>query len=86
MSTQQRERPATAPLEVRGVPNGAALAAYLAAGIGTFAMGLVVLLNEMGLLAVPALYAPAGGVSGRTTLAMVVWLLAWVVLHARWKH
>jgi hypothetical protein len=53
MATLERERLANVPLEVRGVPNGAALAAYLAAGIGAFAMGLVVLLNEMELLTVP---------------------------------
>lgn len=66
-------------------PNGAALAAFLAAGIGGFAMGLIVILNETGVFEAPVLYEPAGGVSGRTTLAVVVWLIAWAVLHARWK-
>jgi hypothetical protein len=66
--------------------NGAALASYLAAGIGAFAVGAVVILNEAGLFAAPALYAPAGGVSGRTTLAVAIWLAAWVVLHRRWKN
>jgi hypothetical protein len=65
--------------------NGAAMAAMLGAGIGAFAMGAVVLLNEAGLFTVPALYAPAGGVTGRTALATLVWLIAWGVLHARWK-
>ena len=65
--------------------NGAAMAAGLAAGIGSFAMGAFVLLNEAGLFAAPALYGPAGGVTGRTTFATIVWLLAWSVLHARWK-
>ncbi len=67
------------------VANGAAMAAGLAAGIGSVAMGVVVLLNEAGVFAAPALYGPAGGVSGRTTLAVIIWLIAWVVLHARWK-
>lgn len=67
------------------VPNGAALAAFLAAGIGAAAMGAFVLLNEAGVFAAPSLYGPAGGVSGRTTFAVVVWLAAWGVLHARWK-
>ena len=67
------------------VVNGAPLAAFLAAGIGAFAMGLVVILNETGLFAAPALYAPAGGVSGRTTFSVLIWLAAWVVLHNRWK-
>jgi hypothetical protein len=62
------------------------VASILAAGIGAFAMGLVVLLNEAGLFAAPALYAPAGGVTGRTTLAALVWLAAWAVLHARWRR
>lgn len=65
--------------------NGSAMAALLAGGIGAFAMGAVVLLNEAGIFAAPALYAPAGGVSGRTTLATIVWLIAWAVLHDRWK-
>ena len=65
--------------------NGSAMAAFLGGGIGAFAMGAVVLLNEAGIFAAPTLYAPAGGVSGRTTLATIVWLVAWVVLHNRWK-
>ena len=60
--------------------NGSAMAALLGGGIGAFAMGAVVLLNEAGLFAAPTLYAPAGGVSGRTTLATIVWLIAWAVL------
>jgi hypothetical protein len=67
------------------VANGAAMAAVLGAGIGSFAIGAFVLLNEAGLFAAPALYGPAGGVTGRTTFATIVWLLAWGVLHARWN-
>ena len=68
------------------VANGAALAAVLAAGIGAFAVGFIVILNETGLFAAPAVYEPAGGVSGRTTLAAVIWLIAWAVLHRRWNN
>ncbi len=68
------------------VPNGPSLAAFLAAGIGAFALGFVVVLNEVGLFSPPALYAPAGGVSTRTTIAALVWLIAWVALHNRWKE
>lgn len=67
------------------LPNGAALAASVAAGVGAFAMGLISLLNAVGALPVPALYGPAGGVTGRTTLAVLVWLVAWAVLHRRWR-
>jgi hypothetical protein len=65
--------------------NGSAMAALLGGGIGALAMGAVVLLNEAGIFAAPTLYAPAGGVSGRTTVATIVWLIAWAVLHNRWK-
>ena len=64
--------------------NGAAVAAFLAGGIGAFAMGLFVILNEAGVFVAPTLYGPAGGVSGRTTLAVAAWLIAWAVLHRRW--
>lgn len=83
-------RSAIAAVESRAQPsvvlaNGGAIAAFLAAGIGAFAVGVFVVLNEAGVFAAPALYAPAGGVSGRTTLAVLVWLVAWAVLHARWR-
>jgi hypothetical protein len=68
------------------IANGAALAAVMAAGVGAFAVGLVVIINEAGLFSVPALYRPAGGVSGRTTLAAVIWLIGWAVLHGRWRN
>jgi len=67
------------------IANGAALASFLAAGIGAFAVGFLVIVNEAGLFAAPALYGPAGGVSGRMTFATVIWLIGWAVLHWRWK-
>ena len=72
--------------QLRGeLANGAALASFLAAGIGAFALGVIVILNEAGLFSVPALYGPAGGLSGRTTLAVAIWLVAWTALHRRWN-
>jgi hypothetical protein len=65
--------------------NGAAMAAYLAAGVGAFAMGLFVILNETGVFAAPGLYGPAGGASGRTTFAVIAWLVARFLLHRRWS-
>ena len=41
------------------VPNGGALAAFLAAGIGALGLGLVVFLNELGVFEVPAIYGPS---------------------------
>lgn len=75
------------PIQTAASPeaNGGAMAAFLGAGIGAFAMGAIVLCNEAGIFAAPAVYAPAGGVSGRTTLATAVWLIAWGLLQNRWK-
>jgi hypothetical protein len=58
----------------------------MAAGIGAFMLGLLVIANEAGVFAAPAIYDPAGGLSGRSTLALVVWLIAWVILHFRWRN
>ena len=82
-----KEFPQPSPLSAgsENTTNGVAMAAFLAAGIGAFALGLIVLLNEMGVFTAPTLYGPAGGVSGRTTIAVVVWLIAWAVVHFRWK-
>jgi hypothetical protein len=62
------------PATTSETANGAALASFLAAGIGAFAMGVVAILNEAGIFAAPSLSVAAGGVSGRTTLAVVAWL------------
>ncbi|HUF25412.1 MAG TPA: hypothetical protein VMM18_00420 [Gemmatimonadaceae bacterium] len=87
MTTAEMERVAAfGRVENDQLPNGPAWAALLSAGIGAFATGLIVVLNEIGLFTAPALYAPAGGVSGRTTFAVLIWLVAWAVLHARWKE
>jgi hypothetical protein len=67
-------------------PNGALWAAILASGVGGFAVGVVVILNEAGIFSAPTLYGPAGGVSGRTTIAAAIWLLSWAVLHVRWRN
>lgn len=85
MVTTGRQREAAAPRARQDTANGAALASFLGAGIGAFAMGFFVILNEAGLFAAPGLYAPAGGVSGRTAFATAVWLIAWGVLHRRWS-
>lgn len=66
--------------------NGPIWAAIMASGIGSFAVGLVVILNEVGLPLAPSLYPPSGGVSGRTTIAALIWIASWVILHRRWRH
>jgi hypothetical protein len=49
------------------------------------AVGLMVILIESGIYSAPTLYGPAVGVSGRTTIAAVIWLVSWAVLHRLWR-
>jgi hypothetical protein len=69
------------------IPNGAAAAAVLSAGIGCFAVSLCGWLGD----ALPALghffdfYHPTGPLSGVTTTAIVVWLLSWFILSRAWQ-
>jgi hypothetical protein len=66
--------------------NGSAMAAFMGGGIGAFVLGLVVFLNETGAVSLPVLYAPAGGLSTRVALGVVLWLVAWGILHSRWRN
>lgn len=66
--------------------NGSAMAAFLGGGIGAFLLGLVVFLSETGAVSLPVLYAPAGGLSTRVAVAVALWLVAWGILHSRWKN
>lgn len=77
--------PANTHVPERASPHGPGLAAVLAAGIGALAMGLFVIANEAGVYAAPSIYGPAGGLSGRSTFAVITWLVAWAVLHRRWR-
>jgi len=67
--------------------NGLASAALLAGGIGAFAVGLMTVLVE----ASPAIKTaftfvkPAGPLSGKTTIAVIIWLIAWALLGNLWK-
>lgn len=65
--------------------NGMAMAAVLAASIGSFLLGLIVFLSATDWISIPALYQPSGGVSGRTTLAVILWGFSWGMLHQRWN-
>jgi protein-S-isoprenylcysteine O-methyltransferase Ste14 len=86
MSTTPAPGSGSAPPTDSAAPtNGAAMAAFVAAGIGAFALGSAVLLHEAGIFSAPAIYAPAGGVSGRTTVGVLAWLSAWVLLHRSWR-
>src|SRR3712207_7367105 len=69
------------------LPNGPAAAAMLAAGVGCVALGLLVTLTAASVFVEEAMvfYEPVGSLSGKTTLAVVIWLVVWVVLNSRLK-
>ena len=70
------------------VPNGPAWAAILAAGTGCAVFGVIVDLAEASKAISNALnfYDPTGDLSGKTAVAVVIWIIVWAVLHARWKN
>ena len=65
---------------------GKALAAMVAAGVGSAALGVLTTLAELspGLKNVLNFYDPVGPLSGKTTVAVVIWLIAWYALARRW--
>ena len=68
--------------------NGIAAAAILAAGIASFSFGLVVCLSE-NIKAVEKFLTfsrPVGALSGKTDVALAVWLVSWFILTVMWKR
>ena len=74
-------------IEERRIPNGPAAAAFLGGGIGAFAVGLMTTLSEASTAISSKLsfVAPVGPLSGKTTIAVIIWLIAWAVLGNMWK-
>jgi hypothetical protein len=67
--------------------NGAGAAAVLAAGIGSFSLGLLdVIADKVPLIKTwMNFYNPTGPLSGVTTCAIFTWLAAWAILQLRWR-
>jgi uncharacterized membrane protein YdcZ (DUF606 family) len=70
-------------------PNGPVAAALLAGGIGSAVLGLVTLIFELNDASAFAKslnwYNPVGGLSGKSSLGIIAFFLAWVILHFIWK-
>jgi hypothetical protein len=66
-------------------PNGGIVAAVVAAGVGCAALGAVTVAASAfaSFGDFLTLYAPAGPLTGKATLATLIYLIAWVNLHAR---
>jgi len=67
--------------------NGRAMAAILAAGIGSLTLGLMTTGAELSeaLKGALTLSDAVGPLSGKTSVATAAYLVSWVVLHAMWK-
>jgi hypothetical protein len=69
------------------IPNGPGAAAILAAGIGCAAVGILSFAGDasdaIGRLL--NFYNPTGTLSGVTTVAIIVWLVAWFALQRLWQ-
>ena len=68
------------------IPNGSGAAAMLASGIGSFVLAMLAFAGDKSVAIKNSLnfYKPTGPLSGVTTAAIVVWLLAWGLLEWRW--
>lgn len=68
-------------------PEGAISAAIISAGIGAFTLGLLTTLAEASesIGSFLEFNSRVGALSGKTILAVVVWLIAWAGLHAKMK-
>ena len=81
------QNPASLDEAVDRIPNGPGAAAILAAGIGCAAVGIVTLAAEVseGIKGLLNFYNPAGPLSGKSTVAIIIWLVAWYVLSRMWR-
>ncbi len=67
--------------------DGKAAAAFLAAGIGSFFLGLMTCLSEniKAVENVLNMYNPVGALTGKTIVAILAWLISWAILNGIWK-
>ena len=87
MSERESAERKVAARPSRTFHNGPAAAAVLAAGVGCAVLGLFTLLAE----AIEPIHnfmelsSAVGPLSGKTTFAVLVWLIVWVGLHLWWR-
>lgn len=69
------------------IATGAAAGAMIASGIGTLVIGMMTTgaVLSSGLKSFLNMYNPAGPLSGKTTVGVIVWLISWFVLNRIWK-
>jgi hypothetical protein len=75
------------PVSSVALPNGRGAAAILAAGVGSFALGVLAVAGDRSKAFAQHLifYRPTGPLSGVTTIAIAIWLVSWALLAWRWR-
>jgi hypothetical protein len=80
---------ATTAYDTNEKVNGPVSAALLAGGIGSAAMGLITLIYEIDDKSAFAKSMTwnkgVGGLSGKSTLSIIIFFVAWAILHYLWK-
>ena len=65
-------------------------AAFIASGIGSFALALMIVLTEMkagaGLKSFLTWVGPVGPLSGKTGVAVIAFVVSWIALHFAFKN
>lgn len=89
--TNTVDRPSTAAAEqipYPDKPEGPIAAAIVAGGVGCLALGALTTLAEASTAIKDWLnwYNPVGPLSGKTTLAVIIWLVAWIGLHLAYRR
>jgi hypothetical protein len=84
MTDMMQRNPA---IEIGDRPFGPVAAAFYAAGIGAFVLGVLTTLAEASTAVKDALQLSdsVGPLSGKTIFAVVAWIVSWVVLHVALK-
>lgn len=72
---------------VEAIPNGLGAAAIVSAGIGCATVGILALAGDASksVNTMLTFYKPTGALSGVTTVAILAWLISWVILARAWR-
>jgi hypothetical protein len=74
--------------EVVRLQSGAGAAAIFSAGLGVFVLSVLAIIGDhsAAFKKMMIFYSPTGPLSGVTTLAIAVWLVAWFGLDIAWRR
>lgn len=73
--------------KVKEIPTGPAAAAMIASGLGALTIGLLTTGSVIitGLKDALNWWSPAGALTGKSGVGVIVWLVSWIVMNALWK-